>query len=385
MTVSEGPRRELRLGAGAAFDGGVSVDNAQWLLRGRAGYTLRGIIDPLTTFDAELRPGLSLQTNEGGVPEFVGEATLTLSRDDLLVPLMKGVATLGYDISAFDAFTSNGPGLRLGTERPLWNRRIKVGIGWQIDLLCFSDRPGILDPGSDEYDAELAGKLGLDRSCDIFNFPTATSYKLAYFEETIALDMRDSVFDTRSGYYLEARFEQAALITGSEFSYFKITPEARGYLSLGSRVVVAARVRYGRNLFGDLPNHPALLFGRGVEPAGASVNGNLRPLPATSKPVTSKSAAMSSLSQPLKHASTCFGCGGAPLGLAAFVDAGDVADESTSLDPTNLHIAPGIGLRYRTPIGPFRLDVAYRATRRGAGEIHSGDTYAWHLSIGEAF
>jgi translocation and assembly module TamA len=44
------------------------------------------------------------------------------------------------------------------------------------------------------------------------------------------------------------------------------------------------------------------------------------------------------------------------FGLAAFVDAGNATDALGSFDPA---IGYGVGGRLRTPIGPFRLDVAY--------------------------
>lgn len=43
-------------------------------------------------------------------------------------------------------------------------------------------------------------------------------------------------------------------------------------------------------------------------------------------------------------------------GLAAFVDAGNAADEVVDLSPA---IGYGVGGRIRTPVGPFRLDLAY--------------------------
>lgn len=55
------------------------------------------------------------------------------------------------------------------------------------------------------------------------------------------------------------------------------------------------------------------------------------------------------------------------LGLALFLDAGNVSRPSsdglawlTAADPTLLQYAAGLGLRYRTPVGPLRLDVAAR-------------------------
>ncbi len=44
------------------------------------------------------------------------------------------------------------------------------------------------------------------------------------------------------------------------------------------------------------------------------------------------------------------------IGLAAFVDAGNAVD---NLDDFDVAVGYGVGGRLRTPIGPFRLDVAY--------------------------
>jgi hypothetical protein len=51
----------------------------------------------------------------------------------------------------------------------------------------------------------------------------------------------------------------------------------------------------------------------------------------------------------------------APLvGGAAFIDAGRVWNGSGEIGLSDLTVTPGIGLRYMTPIGPVRLDMAYR-------------------------
>jgi len=61
------------------------------------------------------------------------------------------------------------------------------------------------------------------------------------------------------------------------------------------------------------------------------------------------------------------------LGLAAFVDAGNAADQLRDL---HLALGYGIGGRLRTPIGPFRLDLAY------GQEDHR---VRIHFSVGLAF
>jgi translocation and assembly module TamA len=79
------------------------------------------------------------------------------------------------------------------------------------------------------------------------------------------------------------------------------------------------------------------------------------------------------------------------LGVAAFVDAGDVPDAEHGLDLTQLHIAVGPGLRYRTVIGVLRADLGIRLNRLAAQQADGrpnpdpGDRFAFHISIGEAF
>jgi len=61
------------------------------------------------------------------------------------------------------------------------------------------------------------------------------------------------------------------------------------------------------------------------------------------------------------------------IGVAAFVDAGDAFDEPGD---ARIALGYGIGARVRTPIGPFRLDVAYG---QRTGEVRL------HFSVGLAF
>jgi translocation and assembly module TamA len=64
---------------------------------------------------------------------------------------------------------------------------------------------------------------------------------------------------------------------------------------------------------------------------------------------------------------------GASWGIATFIDAGNAADRLRDLKPVYGY---GVGGRLRTPIGPFRLDLAY-------GE--AAKTLRIHLSVGLSF
>jgi outer membrane protein assembly factor BamA len=66
--------------------------------------------------------------------------------------------------------------------------------------------------------------------------------------------------------------------------------------------------------------------------------------------------------------------------FASFLDLGNVYPESGDVTLGDLRRSAGLGLRYRTPIGPIRLDWGYVLDRR-PGESAS----KFHLTIGHAF
>ncbi len=66
-------------------------------------------------------------------------------------------------------------------------------------------------------------------------------------------------------------------------------------------------------------------------------------------------------------------------GAAAFVDAGQVSATGTPFGAP-LRVGAGGGLRYYTPIGPIRLDVAVPLER-----LPGGDAFELYIGLGEAF
>jgi translocation and assembly module TamA len=76
---------------------------------------------------------------------------------------------------------------------------------------------------------------------------------------------------------------------------------------------------------------------------------------------------------------------GTNFGTAVFVDAGNV---SKNLNPLKgeLKFGVGAGLRYYTPIGPIRFDVAVPLQRRsGAGVQNPDDSFEIYIGLGQAF
>ena len=73
-----------------------------------------------------------------------------------------------------------------------------------------------------------------------------------------------------------------------------------------------------------------------------------------------------------------------PLQVVGFLDAGNVIDRVGNFDLGRIRTAAGFGVRYRSPIGPIRVDLGFKLDRQEfAGEQER--LTALHLSIGQAF
>jgi translocation and assembly module TamA len=68
------------------------------------------------------------------------------------------------------------------------------------------------------------------------------------------------------------------------------------------------------------------------------------------------------------------------IGMAAFADIGGVSDEPGGF-PEELAVGAGVGIRYYSGFGPFRLDVAVPAV----GREKASAMYQLYISIGQAF
>jgi translocation and assembly module TamA len=67
------------------------------------------------------------------------------------------------------------------------------------------------------------------------------------------------------------------------------------------------------------------------------------------------------------------------FGAAIFVDGGQVSAGNMPFSGT-VRIGTGFGLRYYTPVGPVRLDVALPVNRPPGG-----DTFEFYIGLGQAF
>jgi translocation and assembly module TamA len=69
------------------------------------------------------------------------------------------------------------------------------------------------------------------------------------------------------------------------------------------------------------------------------------------------------------------------IGLAFFMDGGNAFEDITPSSGEELFWGAGVGVRYFTPIGPFRFDVAMPLDRRDGLD----DAFQIYISLGQSF
>ena len=222
--------------------------------------------------------------------------------------------------------------------------------------------------------------------------------RLSGFSGAVARDTRDDLVEPVRGTYLSAEGTLAARALGGQVGFMKGYFQGAWYTRLprARRVVFATRAAVGL----------ADGFQRTVQPVDA--DGNPVPgepivvedLPASERffaggDITIRGFALDTVGAPNTISEDGFPKGGnavlimnaefrvpvwRDIGAAFFVDGGNVFDRVTEFDFGELRGSAGFGVRYRSPIGPVRLDLGFKMDRRP-----SEKSSVFHFSIGQAF
>ncbi len=361
ITVVPSTRHELRLG------GGVGMDPATYEVRARASYAVAGFPTPLTTSRVEVQPALVVPRDVSEVQPRV-DVRAGVERLDLWRPRVRGDVEAAFEYRTFEAFTTVGPRLRLAVRSPIVVGKLTAGLGWQIEATGFRD----VDPA---LDAALQAELDL-----------AGYQRVGFFEQSAVLDLRDVPSAPRRGIYADLRLQEGGAFAGGAKAYVRVVPELRSYLPLG-RTVLALRARLGA-ILGDVPTSQRF-YGGGANGQRGFPERQLSPFATgsdeTGSPYDVVYGGAAQIDVGAEVRTSLGRWLGLDLGGVAFLDGGDVTATTAALDLGNLHWATGLGLRIATIIGPVRLDVGYRLNRTGVGEPNGDESFAFHVSIGEAY
>lgn len=361
IAVSLAARHEISLG------GGLGINPSAYEPRARAGYSIAGWPTPLDKLTLDLRPAYAyVRSGAGWQPRI--RAIANLERQDLFWTYSKGEVGAGYNYLAVEAFTSYGPRARLGLQTPVRTDRVQVRAGWSIERLAFRDISPLLGP-------DLRMELGLGEA-----------QRVGAYQQALTVDLRDNPVNTRLGLWGELLVVEGTKFAGGAFDYLQLVPELRGFVPFG-RVVLAARVRGGTFLGGEIPATERFFSGGGTRHRGFGER-SLSPMVVgdiegeTFEVPYGGTALFETSVEARVRIATWRAVG---VGAVVFLDGGDVVEDRDDLDLSNLHWAIGAGLRFETVVGPVRLDLGYRLNRTGPTEPAPGSRFALHLSIGEAF
>ena len=252
------------------------------------------------------------------------------------------------DYNAFEAFTGTLAGRVSYDSTPIWQKKFTYGYGFELT-----------GTNESQYDFNLKRR-------------TRDTYLIAALPSQIGFDQSDSLLNPTTGYRALLRVSPEGSLQGGFTPYVRSTIEGSAYYPVGDSLVVAGRVKVGTIAGANRTDiAPSRRFYGG---GGGSVRGfgyqELGPKDPNDDPIGGRSLAEAALEVRYR-----FG----DYGIVPFVDIGQVYTSSTpSFD--DLRVGVGIGGRFYTNFGPFRLDVATPLGRK-AGE----SLVSVYISIGQAF
>ena len=210
------------------------------------------------------------------------------------------------------------------------------------------------------------------------------SGRLSAFGVDFARSTANNLLDARKGYVATLHAEQAGRWLGGDFDYLELTAEGRYYLTVGEVAVLAFRARAGAiDEHGGTASEVVPFFKRYFLGGATNLRGwgryEVAPL--------SEGLPIGGLSFMNFSTEVRFPIVGR-LGGVVFLDGGNVWENSWDFNFNDMRYDIGPGLRFNTPVGPFRLDVGFQLNPID-GLLIDGEEqkrpFRVHFSIGHAF
>ena len=219
-------------------------------------------------------------------------------------------------------------------------------------------------------------------------FPQVRLSKLSF---SLFRDTRDDALDPNRGTFLSADNDVAARAAGSQVGFAKtfigaltfhrLPWQRRAVLALAGRVGLAQG--FARTVadvvIDDLPASERFFAGGDTTVRGFSLDRL-----GTEETITESGFPRGGNGVVVINAELRVNVWRA-LGMVGFVDAGNVFPRASDVDLTALRSSAGFGLRYRSPVGPLRIDLGFNLDPRELVPGLLERRTVLHVSLGQAF
>jgi len=192
---------------------------------------------------------------------------------------------------------------------------------------------------------------------------------------SIIYDSRDNPFDPRKGAFSGLTLKYASNIFLSQTNFIKLSGYYNEYIGVTDYITLASSFRSGASYrlgqTSDLPLIERFFLG-GMNTLRGFLQDQVGPKSINGIPIGGNFFCLGNIETRVDIVSG--------FGTVVFFDIGNVWVNIADVDFTVVRKAAGVGIRYLTPVGPFRLDYGYKLDR-WAGE----DPGEFHFSFGYAF
>lgn len=241
------------------------------------------------------------------------------------------------------------------------------------------------------FNEELSRDTVASLPDSVLNYNTSSITLSGYYSEGFLRDQR--------GWVVQPTIELSGTFGEASFSYQKLTLDVRRYTPITNSLTFAARVNSGVIFYTQQDSLPSNIryFSGGTN----STRGWSRQRLGPSRPSFDEKGDFSGYVPVGGRAAFTFNFEFRQdiselipnIGLAAFLDGGQVWRALDRIDERPIQFGAGGGLRYNSPIGPVRIDVAYKINPTDQDlNIFNGvdygsprDRIGIHFSIGQAF
>jgi outer membrane protein assembly complex protein YaeT len=234
-----------------------------------------------------------------------------------------------------------------------------------------------------DFTRQLSGAGGVGFSRNVFSdvdpdlIGTGVAEDNTLFIQFVELkwDTSDNLLNPTRGLVLRGELDHSTTALISTESFVKLLLEARHYYPIRERLILASRLTIGGiDPYGGSESVPSNVrfFAGGPGSIRGYAPNRVGPLDSQGRPLGGDSLLVGSIELRFPISGD--------LGGVVFVDAGNVYSASPGYNLSDLRVGVGPGIRYNTPVGPFRLDFGIALNRR------AGDSFGrLDFSIGQAF